>query len=170
MSFPGGHPRTGYPPLVRSGWGTPCPQPGQDGEPFSRDGVPPAKSGWATPHPRNRLHLDRLCRGRYSSSGFRREDFLAQHVCRRKLSFDRDLGLMNYISCLRRPFANQTKNPDIRKTRVCTKNAPQQPSGLARSSTGIVFGGGLKREIFNGYVPLPLFTFNTDQQPYFGKE
>ena len=76
----GGYPRIWYPP-----------RPGQDGVP-GQDRVPIlARSGWETPlarsgcgttlarmghhPPRNRLPLDRLCRGRYASSSFP-QDFL----------------------------------------------------------------------------------------------
>ena len=54
-STPSGQVRMGY-PSARTGWGTPWP--GQDGVP---------------PH-RDRLGLDRLCRGRYVSCGFPQED------------------------------------------------------------------------------------------------
>ena len=64
-------------PPVRSGWGIP---PARTGVPPGqvRMGYPhPARSGWGTPQPglgspppRDRLCLDRLCHGQYTSCGF----------------------------------------------------------------------------------------------------
>ena len=73
---------------TRTGWGTSLPtrtgwgtlQPGQDAVPPSQDRMRylPARTGWGypPPPPQNRLGLDWLRCGRYSSCGFSQEDCL----------------------------------------------------------------------------------------------
>ena len=97
--FWGGTPVTG----PRSGWGEGYPimgyPPGQRWvTPQAGMGYPPARVRVPTPPPsRDRLCLDRLCRGRYASCGFPQEDFLVWKWNTVYLLHESDISFSKYL-------------------------------------------------------------------------